>query len=98
MVSPTAFTPNPRGSNGGVVGGDGDNDVFYPFVQGVQDITLQIFNRWGQPIFESRELNRGWDGYFRGKIMPADTYIYRIVAHFSNGEKQTFLGDVTLLR
>jgi hypothetical protein len=30
--------------------------------------------------------------------MPADTYIYRIVAHFSNGEKQTFLGDVTLLR
>ncbi len=98
LVSPTAFTPNPRGSNGGVVGGDGDNDVFYPFVQGVQDITLQIFNRWGQPIFESRELNRGWDGYFRGKIMPADTYIYRIVAHFSNGEKQTFLGDVTLLR
>ena len=98
LIAPTAFTPNPRGSNGGVVGGDGDNDVFYPFVQGVQNISLQVFNRWGQPIFETRELNHGWDGYFRGKIMPADTYIYRVVANFSNGESQTFLGDVTLLR
>lgn len=98
LAVPTAFTPNPKGSNGGVVGGDGANDVFYPFSQGLSSIVLQIFNRWGQPIFESRELNRGWDGYYRGKIMPADTYVYRIVANFSNGESQTFLGDVTLLR
>ena len=98
LMAPTAFTPNPNGSNGGMVGGDGDNDVFYPFVKGVQYITLQIFNRWGQAIFQSRELNYGWDGYFRGKIMPADTYIYRIEASFSNGESQTFLGDVTLIR
>jgi gliding motility-associated-like protein len=98
LIAPTAFTPNPNGSNGGVVGGDGDNDVFYPFVQGVQYWTLQIFNRWGQPLFQTSELNHGWDGYFRGKIMPADTYIYRIEAGFSNGEAQTFLGDVTLIR
>lgn len=98
LVAPTAFSPNPHGSNGGLVGGDGDNDVFYPFVKGLTDITIQIFNRWGQPMFESRELNHGWDGYYRGKLAPADSYVYRIVAHFSNGEKQTFLGDVTLLR
>ena len=98
LIAPTAFTPNPNGSNGGVIGGDGDNDVFYPFVQGVQYMTLQIFNRWGQPLFQTSELNHGWDGYFRGKIMPTDTYIYRIEAGFSNGETQIFLGDVTLIR
>lgn len=98
LVAPTAFTPNPYGSNGGVVGGDGDNDVFYPFVRGVTDIHMQIFNRWGQPIFETRELNHGWDGYYKGKVAAADSYVYRITAFFSNGEKQTFMGDVTLLR
>ena len=95
---PTAFTPNPAGSNGGQVGGDGDNDVFYPFVKGMSDMTMQIFNRWGQAVFESRKLNYGWDGYYRGKVAPTDAYVYRIVAHFSNGETQTFIGDVTLLR
>ena len=98
FVAPTAFTPNPNGSNGGIVGGDGDNDVFYPFTQGLSEITMQVFNRWGSPMFESRELNHGWDGYYRGKIAPADSYVYRIVAKFSNGESQTFIGDVTLLR
>ena len=98
LMVPTAFTPNPAGSNGGQVGGDGDNDVFYPFVKGMSDMTMQIFNRWGQPMFESRKLNYGWDGYYRGKVAPTDAYVYRIVAHFSNGETQTFIGDVTLLR
>lgn len=98
LMVPTAFTPNPAGSNGGQVGGDGENDVFYPFVKGMSNMTMQVFNRWGQPMFESRKINYGWDGYYRGKIAPTDTYVYRIVAQFSNGESQTFVGDVTLLR
>jgi len=98
LAVPTAFTPNTTGSNGGFVGGDGDNDVFYPFVQGLSSISMQIYNRWGQLIFQSTEINRGWDGYYRGKLMASDTYVYRVVAGFSNGESQTFLGDVTLLR
>jgi len=98
LAVPTAFTPNPAGSNGGIVGGDGENDVFYPFVKGLSGMTMQIYNRWGQLIFISNKLNYGWDGYYRGKLMPSDSYVYRIVAEFSNGESQTFLGDVTLLR
>jgi gliding motility-associated-like protein len=98
LVAPSAFTPNPLGSNGGMIGGDGENDVFYPFVQGLTSIRMTIFNRWGQVLYNSDELNRGWDGYYRGKLMPSDTYIYRIQASFTNGESQTFLGDVTLLR
>lgn len=98
LTVPTAFTPNPNGSNGGVVGGDGDNDVFYPFTLGLNGIQMQIFNRWGQVVYQGNELNVGWDGYYKGKLLPADTYVYRIVAHFTNGESQTFIGDVTLLR
>jgi gliding motility-associated-like protein len=98
LTIPTAFTPNPNGSNGGVVGGDGHNDVFYPFVQGLTNIQMQIFNRWGTLVYQSFELNRGWDGYYRGKLMPADSYVYRIWASFSNGESQVFVGDVSLIR
>ncbi len=98
LAVPTAFTPNPAGSNGGIVGGDGENDVFYPFVKGLSGMTMQIYNRWGQLIFMSNKLNYGWDGYYRGKLMPSDSYVYRIIAEFTNGESQTFLGDVTLLR
>ncbi len=98
LAIPTGFTPNPKGSNGGMVGGDGDNDVFYPFSQGLTGITMQIYNRWGQLIFKSTELNRGWDGYYQGKLMPTDSYVYHIYAQFSNGETQTFIGDITLLR
>lgn len=61
-------------------------------------MTMQIYNRWGQLIFMSNKLNYGWDGYYRGKLMPSDSYVYRIIAEFTNGESQTFLGDVTLLR
>jgi gliding motility-associated-like protein len=98
FAAPNAFTPNPFGSNGGVVGGDGDNDIFYPFAKGLKEIKMTIYNRWGQVIFHSRELNRGWDGYYQGKLMPTDTYIYQIQAQYTNGETQNFIGDITLLR
>ena len=98
FAAPNAFTPNPDGSNGGFVGGDGDNDVFYPFAKGMKEIRMTIYNRWGQVIFHSSELNRGWDGYYNGKLMPADTYIYQIQAQYTNGETQNFIGDVTLLK
>jgi hypothetical protein len=61
-------------------------------------MNMLIFNRWGQLLFESNELGKGWDGFYLGKALPGGTYIYRIVADFSNGDKQTITGDVTILR
>jgi hypothetical protein len=57
LYVPTAFTPN----------GDGLNDLFYPFPVGIRSINyFKVFNRWGQLLFSSTTLYKGWDGKLQG--------------------------------
>jgi gliding motility-associated-like protein len=99
IVIPNAFTPSPAGPSGGRPTAGGINDVFMPKVKGVTAYTMQIFNRWGTLIFESRDPDIGWDGYDRNnKFMPAGVYVYKIVLTQSDGQRITRLGDVTLIR
>jgi gliding motility-associated-like protein len=66
---PTAFTPN----------GDGVNDVIFPAGWGIKKlIYFKVFNRWGQQIFESNNLNVGWDGNFDGVPQNMETYVYQV--------------------
>lgn len=66
---PNSFTPN----------GDGVNDVFGVVGQGYLWYDLEIFNRWGQKVFFGRfRDNTAWDGTFKGKTVPAGTYVYRV--------------------
>ncbi len=97
---PNSFTPNPNGSNGGVyVPGSPENHVFYPFVtEGVVEYTFRIYSRWGEILFESNDINIGWDGYFRGKLCPGGVYIWKVYCRYSNGLTETKTGDVTLFR
>ncbi|SHG50449.1 gliding motility-associated C-terminal domain-containing protein [Chryseolinea serpens] len=96
---PNAFTPNPNGSTGGVPGNGTFNDVFLPITRGVQEFAMQIFDRWGNLIFESKDKNIGWDGYDKnGRLMPAGVYVYKLVLRLSDGQRTTKLGDVTLIR
>jgi gliding motility-associated-like protein len=97
LRAPTAFSPSKYGPNGGMQSNPTDTKVFYPFTQGVVKFKMLIFNRWGQLIYQSTEVGRGWDGYHQGSIAPSDTYVYRIEATFNNGEARTLVGDVTLL-
>lgn len=106
VVLPTAFTPNPNGpggdqsnGNGGNwVTGDLSNDVFYPFVRFVKDFRMRVFNRWGELIFESTDLNIGWDGYYRGQISPQDVYVVQTWFRFVDGKTVEKLSDLTLFR
>ena len=59
---PNAFTPN----------GDGDNDVFLPKGYKIEDLQMLIFNRWGELIFESNDVNIGWDGKTKSNIFAPD--------------------------
>ncbi|MFP4061016.1 MAG: PKD domain-containing protein [Bacteroidales bacterium] len=71
LEMPDAFTPN----------GDGVNDVVH--VQGKKInklIDFKVFNRWGNLVFETTDLNEGWDGTLKGKRLPTDTYTYMIRA------------------
>ena len=64
---PNAFTPN----------NDGLNDIFKPLHSNVSEYKMYIFNKFGEKVFESNDINIGWDGYFKGKIIQ-DVYVYKI--------------------
>lgn len=96
---PNAFTPNTGGSNGGSYNpNDYSNDVFFPFTSGVTEYELMIFNRYGELIFESTDLKKGWDGYFNGKLCQQDAYVWKANIKFFDGRVFQKVGSVTLLR
>lgn len=96
---PNAFTPNPNGGGGGIYDPtDLSNDVFYPFVRFVKDFKMRIWNRWGELVFESNELNRGWDGWYKGQLSPQDVYVYRAWFRFVDDREAEKMGDLTLFR
>ncbi len=99
---PNVFIPNPGGPNGGDISqatGQNINTIFYPVPnKPVKDIEFQVFNRWGEVIFESKDINKGWDGYIRENLAEQSVYIYRVDVKFQDGSEETIIGDVTLLR
>lgn len=96
---PNAFTPDANGSSGGVYDPNSfSNDVFFPVFEGVEDYHLMIFNRWGELIFESFDINIGWDGYYRGQLAQSDVYVWKVRARFTNGDEQTKVGELHLIR
>ena len=84
---PNAFTP------------EGNNPIFLPIVSYVDfnDYTLQIFNRWGEMLFETNDVTMGWDGTFKSKRCTEDVYVYQV--SFKTGDGKPFVkrGFVTLL-
>jgi len=96
---PNVFTPNTNGSNGGRYDPNSlNNEVFHPYLEYTQEYRLQIFNRWGELVFESKDVNIGWDGYYKNELSQADVYVYKLEVTFINGAKATKVGDLTLLR
>ena len=88
---PSAFTPN----------GDGHNDVFHIRFKG--DITLlefSIYNRFGQQVFTTTNVDEGWDGKFAGNFQDIGTYFYyvKMICGNRNDHVLELKGDVTLIR
>jgi gliding motility-associated-like protein len=86
---PTAFTPNK----------DGYNDLLRPLINGckVESINFQIFNRYGQLIYETQKEGDGWDGYYQGEAQPAGGYAY-ICTYFIEGVHLLKKGTFMLIR
>ena len=92
---PTGFSPNNDEQNDffTVFGGESVNQV----------LSLKIYNRAGNLLFENYNFppnkeEQGWDGFFRGKQMFADVYVFLAEVEFINGDVKVFQGDVTLVR
>jgi gliding motility-associated-like protein len=95
---PNAFSPNVVESSGGFYNVNSlDNDVFFPIHKGVEDYKLQIFNKWGELLYESSDIAKGWDGYYRGQLVKQDVYVWKVEARFVNGQKYEKAGDVTVI-
>ena len=97
---PNAFIPNQNGPSGGSYSQNGTESaqVFHPVSFGVIDYQLKIFSRRGILIFESSDIDVGWDGYFNGQLCEPGVYIWQVSGKYRTGESFSKRGDITLLR
>ena len=89
LLLPSGFTPN----------GDGINDVFkvkYPFP--AKDFHFVMYDRWGEKVFETNDINKGWDGNYKGQPAIQNAYIWVINYVDINNKPQQLKGTVMLLR
>lgn len=88
LYVPNAFTPN----------GDGLNDIFGAKGLGIKKFEMMIFDRWGNQIFQSGDIQKGWDGTVRGVLVQDDVYVYKITAIDNNSIRHELTGHVTLIK
>ena len=86
---PNAFTPNK----------DGKNDIFRPLLFGVvSQLKFTIYNRWGQLIYQTTELGKGWDGKVSGRDTDTDLFVWTCEYQFEGHDKKFAKGTVVLIR
>jgi len=89
LFVPSAFTPN----------GDGLNDIIRPVGVGIAQLQhFRIFNRWGQLIFSTVDIGKGWDGTYSGVKQPAGTYVYEAIGTDQLGNRIYRKGTLVLIR
>jgi gliding motility-associated-like protein len=87
LYIPNSFTPN----------GDGLNDTFGIAGEAIKEFNMEIYNRWGQKIFESDNANLRWDGTFLGEKVPEGAYVYRVIAKGATGKKALKEGNISVI-
>ena len=91
LYLPNAFTPD----------GNGTNDIFKPVINYIEENTyvFRIFNRWGETVFHTTNVNEGWDGLHKAMKAKEDVYVWKIRAKSQlNSEVKEWTGHVNLLR
>jgi gliding motility-associated-like protein len=89
IFMPSAFTPN----------GDGRNDNIYPICVGIKQLNFfRIFNRWGQLIFSTSQIGKGWDGRIAGALQGTNNFVYMVQAVDYLGKTIFKKGNLILIR
>ena len=83
---PNTFTPN----------GDGLNDVFTVVGTGVSQLEFYVYDRWGNQIYHTTDVNNGWDGTDKGTVCKNGSYVCRVKATYMNGKVEVRYGSITL--
>lgn len=85
---PNSFTPN----------GDGDNDKFTAKGINIRDYEMTIYNRWGEELYFTRNIQNGWNGYYKGKVVPIGVYCYLISYLDNNNNLQKITGRINVIK
>lgn len=89
VLVPTAFTPNH----------DGLNDILRPRYNGIKRLDyFALYDRWGQLVFKTSDMDKGWDGTVNGQPQETQTYVWIINAEDFNGRKYQLRGTTTIIR
>jgi gliding motility-associated-like protein len=89
IFMPSGFTPNH----------DGKNDVIRPILAGVRQlIFFRVYNRWGQLVFNTSEVNKGWDGNLGGSQQSSENFVYMVQAIDYTGKVIVKRGSFVLVR
>jgi PKD repeat protein len=96
---PNVFKWNGSGPTGGYwIENQINDNTFRPFFTNVIEYKLQIFNRWGVLLYESYDLQKGWDGYFgKSNLALQGVYVWKVVGRYADGTYFNKVGDVTFL-
>jgi gliding motility-associated-like protein len=97
IVSPESLVELPNAFSPG--SGTSMNDELRIIVKGLAQLTsFRIYNRWGQEVFSTTDINKGWNGQYNGKPQPMGTYVFVFEGKTQSGKKFYKQGNVTLIR
>ncbi len=89
---PNVFSPNQ----------DGDNDIFIPKYTNMDESSFEmhIFDRWGEEVYQTKDISKGWDGKIRGKKIDTSSAVFQwlIFINDNYGNRHKFAGHVTLIK
>ncbi len=88
---PNAFTPN----------SDGTNETFKGIGIGIKNYTIMIFDRWGEVIFQSDDMEHGWDGTFKGKggqVVQEGVYVWKVQLRDEKNNEHDLAGTVSVIK
>jgi PKD repeat protein len=95
---PNAFSPTLLNTaDGSYVRYDFSNNIFHPHFRSISEFEMTIFNKWGELLFITNDIWKGWNGFYQGQLCPEDVYVYTCKGKFFGGVDFETKGTVTLL-
>lgn len=85
---PNAFSPN----------NDSKNDILFVRSNAATEIDFQIYNRWGEQVFKTSDINIGWDGRYKGELLSPDVFGYGLKFKCFENKEYTKKGNISLLK
>lgn len=96
-ISPESILDLPNAFSPGA--GTSINDELRIIVRGIATLNFfRVYNRWGELVFSTSDINQGWNGQYKGKPQPLGVYVYVLDATTSTGKKIFKQGNITLIR